>query len=97
MAIFKVIDCRGSRGDEILEFDVQLIIGEIRIGDVFRCYETHHPADYCVLRVRSAPAVTTLSCRGFFFYKQQFVGAVIDTDKTGRPAGFHYEHKSQSA
>ncbi len=87
MAVFKIIQSRRGVKKDSAEFEIQSISGEVVVGDQFQCYDTHHPIDYRVQVIRG----TTLLCDGFFGFDEQFVGAIIDTTKKGRPFGFHYD------
>jgi hypothetical protein len=90
MATFKILNSRRGTAQASAEFEVQPIEGSVEVGDEFRCYDTHHPVDYRVQAVRTTSDTVILSCAGFFGFDEQFVGAVIDTAKQGRPGGFHY-------
>jgi hypothetical protein len=91
MAIFKIIASRRGPRRDSAELEIQPMSGEVVVGDEFRCYDTHHPIDYRVQSIQSSPERITLLCEGFFGFDEQFVGAIIDTTKKGRPLGFRYE------
>jgi hypothetical protein len=91
MAIFKIIASRRGTKPDSAEFEIQPVSGEVLVGDEFRCYDTHHPIEYRVQAIKNAPEKITLLCDGFFSFDEQFVGAIIDTTKKGRPRGFHYK------
>jgi hypothetical protein len=97
MAIFKIITSQRGTKQDSAEFGIQPISGEVTVGDQFRCYDTHHPVDYRVQAVHHSQEQIMLSCDGFYGYDEMFVGAIIDTTKTGRPFGFHYDKGSPVA
>ena len=67
------------------------------VGDKFVCYDTHHALEYGVLEVISLEKEMCLVCSGSLGFKYQFMGAVVDTDATGRPAAFHYQNQGRRA
>jgi hypothetical protein len=90
MAIFKIISSERGDKQNSVKFGVCPISDEPVIGEEFRCYETHHPVDYSIRAIQRGSDEVVLVCDGFFFYDEQFVGAIIDTTKRGRGVGFRY-------
>jgi hypothetical protein len=90
MAVFKIIASRRGAEPDSAEFEIELISGDVAIGDEFQCLDTHHPINYRVRAIQNSTANITLSCAGFYGYDDYFVGATIDTSKKGR-LGFRYD------
>ncbi len=95
MAVFKIIGYHPDAAQGGAEIRVHVRSGELAPGDTFRCYDTHHLVDYRIRTLLGELPVLTLQCLGYPCYSGAFVGAVIDTEKAGKPGGFHYEHNSE--
>lgn len=91
MAIFKIISSRRGEKRDSAVFGIQLISGEVIVGDEFCCYDTHHPVDYRVQAVQNSSDGITLLCDGFYGFDEFFLGAIIDTAKRGKRFGFGYD------
>lgn len=91
VAIFHIVSSRRGPGQDQAEFRIRSVAGELQAGEMFRCYDTHHPIDFTVLAIQSTADGVVLSCSGFIGFDEQFAGATVDTTKKGRPGGFHYE------
>jgi hypothetical protein len=91
MAVFEIKSYRRGTEEKTVEMDVQLLDGVMDVGSSFLAWETHHPSTYQIREVRGTLPEVTFICHGHFWYDGAFVGATVDTEKFGRPAGFRYE------
>lgn len=89
MAQFHILSCRRVDSTHT-DFEVRLTLGSLAVGDRFRCYDTHHPVDYRIERIDNHDDRQTLHCDGWIGFDEQFTEAILDTEQSGRPAGFRY-------
>jgi hypothetical protein len=89
MAKFEILRSRRASDPKLTEFTLQMQSGSLAAGDIFYCYETHHPVKVTV--ISSEPSGESLliiaDTDGWFGYEGQWVGAFVDTEgKTKREA-----------
>jgi hypothetical protein len=90
MSAFRILQCRGN-SDKRSEFVVEAISGQPAVGEEFRCWDTHHPADFTILEVGKKEDAFILKCHGWLGFDGIFDGALIDTAYKTRGPGFHYD------
>ena len=96
MPIFRIISTRRIN-DRNTAFEVEEVSGQLSLGDEFRCYDTHHPADYRVVEVKKDKKKCVLVCAGRIGFEGLFEGAIVDTAYKSRGTGFHYERNKEEA
>src|SRR4051812_14560980 len=97
MSTFRIAGSRRSAEKDIVEFFVETRSVGPSVCEEFRCWDTHHPADYVILEVQREAETCILRCRGWLGFDGLFEGAVIDTDYKIRGPGFHYERTKENA
>ena len=90
MPQFVISSCRRIDAD-VAEFTVKFRQGQLQVGEIFRCYMTHHPVGFRVRSIREADGNTILVCDGSLGFDGEFTGAVVDTAEPKRPEAFRYE------
>ena len=65
--------------------------GQLQVGDVFFCFDLHHPIEFVVTDVRCAAEQTRIICDGELGFANQFHGATVDSAMTLRPYAFRYD------
>ena len=91
MAVFKILASRTGQLPKCVEFDVAPVSGDLQVGDVFFCFDLHHPIEFVVREVHHATGLTRVLCDGELGFPNQFCGAAVDSAATCRPYAFRYE------
>jgi len=84
MAFFKIISSRSTSQPGLVEFIVQPEKGEVRVGEMFLCWDTHHPVEFHVREIHKDGEQQRLVCAGRLFWDDQFAGAFIDTSRRSK-------------
>ena len=90
MAIFKIIKSKTilDNGKKVREskFEYKLLQGELKSGDVFRLYETHHYTDFIITNITKIYFVASPN----LFISGWGEKAVLDTEnlESGRKFGY---------
>jgi hypothetical protein len=95
MSAFRITGSRRLDEKDVVEFVVEARSGSPLAGEEFRCWDTHHPADYVILEVQKKDACYVIKCRGWLGFDGLFEEAVIDTDYKVRGSGSHYERAAK--
>jgi hypothetical protein len=102
MPRFKVVSSRTiSTGDEThrTELSVVVLEGQLKVGDTFWAFETHHPFEVTVRAIRhNAGTQHIVECEvagGLGKYDGFFDSAVIDTSGRKRGVHFFYDHDNR--
>ena len=92
MARFKILRSRHASESKLTDFVLQIQSGSLAPGDIFYCYETHHPVKVTV--ISSEPdgefLAITADTAGWFGYDDQWVGAVVDTEGKTKYEAYRY-------
>jgi hypothetical protein len=82
MAKFKILRSRRASDPKLTDFVLQMQSGSLAPGDIFYCYETHHPVKVKVISSQTTGESLTITAdtNGWFGYEDQWVGAFVDTD-----------------
>lgn len=91
MSAFRIVQSKRLLEKDRVEFVVTPRSGYPVPGEAFRCWDTHHPADYAILEVQDRAGTCVLKCEGWLGFDGLFEEAIIDTDHKTRGPGFHYE------
>ena len=91
MAVFKIIATRAGPQAHTAEFDIVVIAGKLVVGDVFFCFNPHHPIEFMISELRATPTHTRVICAGEIGFPNQYVGATVDNSATRRPFAFRYD------
>jgi hypothetical protein len=97
MPKFRITACHVGAQSGLVEFTVMPIRGELKVGDKFLCFDTHHTTEYQVREVRAVAEHTQLVCSGWLGFDEQFTGATIDTSGKSRSEAFKYERRDHVA
>ena len=97
MPVFRVTACHFGAQPGFVEFTVLPIRGELKVGDRFLCFDTHHPVEYQVSEIHGTAEHTRLVCSGWLGFDEQFTGATVDTSGQSRPEAFRYESRDHVA
>jgi hypothetical protein len=92
MAKFTILSSRHASNPAQTEFILQMHSGSLVPGDIFYCYETHHPVKVTVITAkrRDNSLAITADTSGWFGYEDQWVGAVVDTEGKTRVEAYRY-------
>ena len=98
MAKFKIIASRPIEKkdfDHKPQLDVQLLSGNLNVGDEFILYETHHPFDVAIRKIENKGDFITLHISCAVPYESWHVGTMVDTDNP--EAGRMYGYRTRDA
>ena len=96
MSQFRITACYFGAQPGFVEFVVQPILGEPQVGDMFLCFDTHHPFEYQVREIQATAEHTRLICSGRLGFEEQFTGAMVDTSFKSRPEAFRYDSRENT-
>lgn len=93
MTIFKIIASRPIEKkdfDHKPQLDVQIISGNLNVGDEFVLYETHHPFRVIIRKIENKGDFFTLHVSCGVGYEGCHIGTVVDTEnpESGRKYGY---------
>lgn len=98
MACFKVLTSEllgtdASKKTFRLRLDVEMRDGDLRVGDSFVVFDTHHPSQHVVVAVEGVGASRRVECEGRGVPAAWLLEhAVIDTSGRTKGVHFFYEH-----
>ena len=89
MAAFRILACFVIESTRA-RFDVELLSGDVSIGEQFVVFDTYHHVPFIVEAVERSGTRCLLSCRGSLGADQMFTGCVVNTEGVARLETFHY-------
>lgn len=95
IAMFKIIATRPGPRVHSIDFQITPISGQLAVGDVFFCFDLHHPIEFVVEHIQDSGGQTHVFCDGDLGFPNQFVGATVDSEMTSRPWAFRYEREDK--
>jgi hypothetical protein len=92
MAKFEILRSRRAPDPKLTAFVLEMQHGSLAPGDIFYCYETHHPVKITVIssETRDESLLITADTDGWFGYDDQWVGAIVDTEGRTRGEAYRY-------
>ena len=92
MSIFKITESKVSKesSKSLFFFDIELIEGNLVLGDQFRLYETHRPVDFTVTSVRKTAGAVRIHVDKTIPWDGLWVGAIVDTETPAASLKYGY-------
>jgi hypothetical protein len=91
MAKFRIRETRLRSETGRADFVVEWLDGQLRPGDNFYVYETHHPVRVEILSATSIAGGSVLICAVTLGWDGNYAPSIVDTREAGRPKAFRYE------
>jgi hypothetical protein len=86
MAIFKIIHTKIKTGISAY-FDIEMIEGDINIGDIIVTFDTHHPTKWEIKDIKQNNKLITIEMETGHFglcWEDQYADTILNVDKNNK-------------